>query len=72
MKNFLDDPHKYYGYDSSHYERFARNAMMWDFGFDNDVTDDKQIDQWIKYLENTFDLGPDYTKTNLPIFFLTF
>lgn len=56
MKNFLDDPHKYYGYDSSHYERFARNAMMWDFGFDNDVEDDKQIDQWIQYLENTFDL----------------
>lgn len=57
MKNFLDHPHKYYGYDSSHYERFARNAMMWDFGFDNDVDDDDAIDEWIAYLDKTFDLG---------------
>lgn len=56
MKNFLDHPLKYYGYDSSHYERFARNAMMWDFGFDNDEDDDHKIDQWIKYLDDTFDL----------------
>ena len=33
MKNFLDDPKKYYGFDASHYERFAKNAMMWDFGY---------------------------------------
>jgi len=57
MKNFLDHPLKYYGFDSSHYERFAKNAMMWDFGFDNDVDDDDAIDEWIQYLDKTFDLG---------------
>jgi len=56
MKNFLDDPKKYYGFDASHYERFAKNAMMWDFGFDNDEEDDEAIDQWIQYLDDTFDL----------------
>lgn len=56
MKNFLDHPLKYYGFDSSHYERFAKNAMMWDFGFDNDVDDDDAIDEWIQYLDKTFDL----------------
>ena len=37
MKKFLDDPRQYYGFNSSHYERFAKNAMMWDFGFDNEM-----------------------------------
>lgn len=31
--------------------------MMWDFGFDNDEEDDDAIDEWIRYLEDTFDLG---------------
>lgn len=56
MKNFLDNPKKYYGFDSAHYEKFAKNAMMWDFGFDNDNDDDKAIDKWIEHLDKTFDL----------------
>lgn len=27
---------KYYGFDAAHYERFAKNAMMWDFGLVKD------------------------------------
>ena len=89
MKNFLDDPKKYYGFDASHYERFAKNAMMWDFGyvknkiimrqpkykkriflliwiysFDNDEEDDEAIDQWIQYLDDTFDLGKCHKNMN--------
>ena len=40
----------------SHYERFGRNAMMYDFGFDNSEEDESVIQGWINYLEETFDL----------------
>ena len=40
----------------SHYERFARNAMMYDFGFDNSEEDESVIQGWIDYLDRTFDL----------------
>ena len=40
----------------SHYERFARNAMMYDFGFDNSEEDENVIQGWIDYLDRTFDL----------------
>lgn len=56
MKTFLDNPRKYYGYNMSHYERFARNAMMYDFGFDNSEEDESVIQGWIEYLDRTFDL----------------
>jgi len=56
MKTFLDNPNKYYGYNMSHYERFGRNAMMYDFGFDNSEEDESVIQGWINYLEKTFDL----------------
>jgi hypothetical protein len=56
MKTFLDNPRKFYGYNMSHYERFARNAMMYDFGFDNSEEDEEVIQSWIDYLEKTFDL----------------
>lgn len=56
MKTFLDNPRKYYGYNMSHYERFARNAMMYDFGFDNSEEDESVIQGWIDYLDRTFDL----------------
>jgi len=56
MKTFLDNPRKYYGYNMSHYERFARNAMMYDFGFDNSEEDENVIQGWIDYLDRTFDL----------------
>lgn len=56
MKTFLDNPNKYYGFNMSHYERFARNAMMYDFGFDNSEEDETVIQGWIDYLDRTFDL----------------
>jgi len=56
MKNFLDEPSKYYGFDAAHYERFAKNAMMWDFGLDNDETDERTIKRWIERLDQIFDL----------------
>merc|ERR1711953_846469 len=56
MKNFLDAPSKYYGYDAAHYERFAKNAMTWDFGFDNEEEDEAVIDRRIQYLDKVFDL----------------
>ena len=57
MKSFLDEPRRYYGFDAAHYEKFAKNAMMWDFGFDNEEEDDEVIDKWIEYLDRIFDLG---------------
>jgi len=56
MKTFLDNPNKYYGYNMSHYERFGKNAMMYDFGFDNSEEDETVIQGWIDYLDKTFDL----------------
>jgi len=40
----------------SHYERFGKNAMMYDFGFDNSEEDEDVIQGWIDYLDKTFDL----------------
>merc|ERR1712050_639439 len=56
MKNFLDNPTKYYGYEAAHYEKFAKNAMTWDFGFNNEEEDDNKINEWIEYLDGVFDL----------------
>ena len=40
----------------SHYERLARNPMTYDFGFDNDESEELIILGWINYLEHSFDL----------------
>jgi len=56
MKNFLDAPRKYYGYNAAHYEKFAKNGMTWDFGFDNEEEDDDVIQRRIQYLDKVFDL----------------
>lgn len=56
MKNFLDAPRKYYGYDAAHYEKFAKNGMTWDFGFDNEEEDEAVIEKRIQYLDKVFDL----------------
>ena len=40
----------------SHYERFARNPMIYDFGFENSENEDLIILGWLNYLEQTFDL----------------
>jgi hypothetical protein len=56
MKNFLDAPRKYYGYDAAHYEKFAKNGMTWDFGFDNEEEEDAVIQRRIQYLDKVFDL----------------
>ena len=44
------------GFNMSHYERLARNPMTYDFGFDNDESEELIILGWINYLEHSFDL----------------
>ena len=40
----------------SHYERFAKNAMIHDLGFDNGEQNEETIQGWINYIDQVFDL----------------